>query len=375
MTSRKEVRLTQLLPFGLSALGPFNSVIFNFVNISNEEETNMKKIISIVIVCLISFVFAASAFAAPEYTIKVGSIVSDTHADMIAMKKVFVPAIENGSKGRIKVELYPNAQLGGDRELCEAVQLGTIQMALPASSALAGFDKRIQVLDLPYLFTSRKAAFEALDGILGNKINEYVLAKGFINLGYAENGMRHLTNSKRPVHSPADIKGMKIRTMENPMHIAYFKALGANPAPMSWGELYTALQQGTVDAQENPYAMIVDGKFYEVQKYVSETGHVFSVTMLIANKKFIEKLPEDLRKIVIKAGHDFAIEQRKTIAGLEAGFKAEAIKGGMTANELTAAEKKAFVAPTAGVYKQFEKDLGKEIMDIARDYPRFCVKS
>ena len=366
MTSRKEVRLTQLLPFGLSALGPFNSVIFNFVNTSNEEETNMKKIISIVIVCLISFVFAASAFAAPEYTIKVGSIVSDTHADMIAMKKVFVPAIENGSKGRIKVELYPNAQLGGDRELCEAVQLGTIQMALPASSALAGFDKRIQVLDLPYLFTSRKAAFEALDGILGNKINEYVLAKGFINLGYAENGMRHLTNSKRPVHSPADIKGMKIRTMENPMHIAYFKALGANPAPMSWGELYTALQQGTVDAQENPYAMIVDGKFYEVQKYVSETGHVFSVTMLIANKKFIEKLPEDLRKIVIKAGHDFAIEQRKTIAGLEAGFKAEAIKGGMTANELTAAEKKAFVAPTVGVYKQFEKDLGKEIMDIAK---------
>ena len=123
----------------------------------------MKKIISIVIVCLISFVFAASAFAAPEYTIKVGSIVSDTHADMIAMKKVFVPAIENGSKGKIKVELYPNAQLGGDRELCEAVQLGTIQMALPASSALAGFDKRIQVLDLPYLFTSRKAAFEALE--------------------------------------------------------------------------------------------------------------------------------------------------------------------------------------------------------------------
>ena len=326
----------------------------------------MKKVLAMLIVGLVSFVFAAAAFAAPEYTIKVGSIVSDTHADMIAMKKVFIPEVEKGSKGRIKVELYPNASLGGDRELCEAVQLGTIQMALPASSALAGFDKRIQVLDLPYLFTSRKTAFEALDGPLGAKLNEYVLAKGFINLGYQENGMRHITNSKRPIKTPADLKGIKLRTMENPMHIAYFKALGANPSPMSWGELYSALQTKTVDGEENPYAMICDGKFYEVQKYVSETGHVFSVTMLIANKKFIETLPADLQKLVRKAGHDYALEQRKTIAGMEKGFKEEAIKHGMIANELSAADKKPFVAATVGVYKQFEKDLGPEIMGIAR---------
>ena len=267
----------------------------------------MKKLLSVFMVILVVAVLAGTAFAAPEYTIKVGSIVSDTHPDMVTMKKVFAPQVEKESKGRIKVELYPNAQLGGDRELCEGVQMGTIQMALPASSALAGFDKRIQVLDLPYLFTSREAAFEALDGELGQKLNEYMLAKGFMNLGYQENGMRHVTNNKKPVKSPADLKGVKIRTMENPMHLAYFKELGANPTPMSWGELYTALQQGTVDAQENPYAMISDGKFYEVQKFVSETGHVFSVTMLISNKKFMEKLPEDLRKIVVKAAHDFLL--------------------------------------------------------------------
>mgnify|MGYP002553218567 CR=1 FL=1 len=324
----------------------------------------MKKLIAIAVSFMV--MNAGAAFAAPEYVIKVGSIVSETHADMLAMNKVFKPQVEKLSNGRIKVELYPNAQLGGDRELCEGVQMGTIQMALPASSALAGFDKKVQVLDLPYLFTSRKTAFEALDGILGNKLNQYLLSKGFVVLGYQENGMRHVTNSKRPIKSPADLKGLKIRTMENPMHIAFFKELGANPTPMSWGELYTALQQGTVDAQENPYAMIDDGKFYEVQKYVSETGHVFSYEILIANKKFMDKLPADLRKVVVDAAHKAIMAQRASLEKEEAAFKAKVTKAGLKANELTPEQKKPFVEATKKVYAQFEKDLGKEIMDIAR---------
>ena len=324
----------------------------------------MKKLLAAVM--FITIMAASAAFAAPEYTIKVGSIVSDTHADMLAMKKAFKPQVEKLSEGRIKVELYPNAQLGGDRELCEGVQMGTIQMALPASSALAGFDKRVQVLDLPYLFTSRKTAFEALDGELEQKLRSYLQKKGFEVLGYQENGMRHVTNSKRPVKSPADLKGLKIRTMENPMHIAFFKELGANPTPMSWGELYTALQQGTVDAQENPYAMIDDGKFYEVQKYVSETGHVFSYEILIANKKFMDKLPSDLREVVVDAARKAIAAQRASLEKEEAAFKAKVTKAGLQANELTPEQKKPFVEATKKVYTQFEKDLGKEIMDIAR---------
>ena len=178
--------------------------------------------------------------------------------------------------------------------------------------------------------------------------------------------MRHVTNSKRPIKSPADLKGLKIRTMENPMHIAFFKELGANPTPMSWGELYTALQQGTVDAQENPYAMIDDGKFYEVQKYVSETGHVFSYEILIANKKFMDKLPADLRKVVVDAAHKAIMAQRASLEKEEAAFKAKVTKAGLKANELTPEQKKPFVEATKKVYAQFEKDLGKEIMDIAR---------
>jgi tripartite ATP-independent transporter DctP family solute receptor len=317
--------------------------------------------------CVIMTVLGGvSSAAGPEYTVRVGSIVSETHPDILAMKDVFVPRVEGESGGRIKVELYPNAQLGGDREMTEAVQLGTLHMAIPASSAMAGFDKRIQVLDLPYLFTSRETAFEALDGELGRKIDEYLLEKGFRNLGYQENGMRHVTNNKKPVRTPEDLRGVKIRTMENPMHIAYFKELGANPTPMSWGELYTALQQGVVDAEENPYAIIADGKFNEVQKYVSETGHVFSVTLLVANKKFIDDLPEDLRAIIVNAAKDCAVAQRKMIADMESGFKEEMISSGMEANELSASDKKPFVDATAAVYSQFEGELGKEIMDLAR---------
>ncbi|MFR5881041.1 MAG: DctP family TRAP transporter solute-binding subunit [Cloacibacillus evryensis] len=224
----------------------------------------------------------------------------------------------------------------------------------------------MQVLDLPYLFTTRKAAFDAVDGELGQKLNSYLAKKGFEVLGYQENGFRHVTNSKRPIKSPADLKGLKIRTMENPMHIAFFKELGANPTPMSWGELYTALQQGTVDAQENPYAMIDDGKFYEVQKYVSETGHLFSYEIIIANKKFMEKLPADLRKIVDDAAHRAVMAQRARMEKEEAVFKAKVTKTGLKANTLTPEQKKPFVDATKKVYSQFEKDLGKEIMDIAK---------
>jgi len=326
----------------------------------------VKKILAVFMVIAVMAVFAGAAFAAPDYTIKVGYIGSDTHPTMKAMKDVFVKQIEQGSKGKIKVELYPNAQLGGDREMSEAVQMGTLTMAIPSTSALAGFDKRIQALDLPYLFTTRENAFKAVDGVLGQKLNEIMAAKGIDILGYQENGFRHVTNNKRPIKTPADLKGLKIRTMENPMHIAYFKALGANPTPMSWGELYTALQQGTVDAQENPYAMIDDGKFYEVQKYVSETGHVFSFEVLIANKKFIDKLPADLRTLVLKAAKDATIQQRKNMQKEESVFKAKVIKAGMKANTLSAADKKPFVAATAKVYKQFEKDLGPDLMAVVK---------
>ncbi|MDR3231883.1 MAG: DctP family TRAP transporter solute-binding subunit [Synergistaceae bacterium] len=316
--------------------------------------------------CFVLCVAALPAFAAAEFTIKVGSIVSETHPDMVVMKSTFVPLVEEKSGGRIKVELYPNGQLGGDRELSESVQMGTLQIALPATSVLAGFDKRFQVLDLPFLFTTRETAFEALDGALGEKLNSLLPALGFGCLGYIENGFRHITNSRQPITQPGDLKGVKLRTMENAMHIAFFRQLGANPTPMSFGELYTALQQGTVDGQENPATLIYESKFYEVQKYLSTTGHVFSVVILLSSQSFMDSLPGDLRQIVVDAAAAFVKEHRRLMPESEVENMKVLREMGMAINELTPEQKKPFLEATSPVYAQFEADLTSEIMDLAR---------
>ena len=327
-----------------------------------------KAAVFFVIAVMLSVIPGPSEAASPEYTIKVGTIVSETHPDFRCMQTVFKKQVEALSKGRIKVELYPNAQLGGDREMIESVQMGTLTMAMPATSALAGFEKRFQVLDLPFLFKDKKSAYSALDGELGKKLDGMLPKHGFVNLGYFENGFRHITNNRKPVKTPADLKGLKIRTMENPMHIATFKLLGANPTPMNFGELYTALQQKTVDGQENPIAIVWDGKFYEVQKYYSLTGHFFSVVMLLANKDFMDKLPKDLHGIVVKAAKDFYMADRKMVDAEETALLNKMKEKGLKVNTLSAKEKEEFVRLTKPVYDQFKDQLGADIIDLARKY-------
>lgn len=315
---------------------------------------------------VLTVVLTGAAFAAPEYVIKVGYILPENQSDHIIMRDVFKKDIEEKSGGRISVELYPNAQLGGDRELIESVQLGTVQVAIPATSALAGFDKRFQVFDLPFLFKSKETAFKALDGELGHKVDELLKPLGMRNLGYGENGYRHITNSRGPVHKPEDLKGIKLRTMENPLHLAFFKMLGANPTPMSFGELYTALQQGTVDGQENPVVLVYTSKFYEVQKFYSLTGHVYSATMLVANDDFFASMPEDLWKIVEEAGKRYVVEQRALAEVQEQEFLEELKKTGLQINELTPEEKQLFIDATLPAYDQFKDVIGAELVELAK---------
>jgi len=314
----------------------------------------------------VSAAFASALAAAPTYTIKVACVDSANHPTMVTLDKVFKKKIETESKGTIKVELYPNGQLGGDRETCEAVQLNTIQMAIPANAALAGFDKRIQILDLPYLFTSREKAFQAVDGKLGKLLNGYLAKKGLLVLGYIENGQRHLSNRKQPVYGPEQMKGMKLRTMENKLHMEYFKKLGANPTPIAYGELYTALQQKTVDAMEAPYALYQDGKFYEVQKYITETGHVFSYEMLVFSKKFMQKLPKNLQKVVLDAAKATVKTQRAAMVSLEKEAVKDLQSKGVKINTLTDAQKKPFVEASQKTAEQFKDVFGKEVMAIVK---------
>ncbi|MDR1978397.1 MAG: DctP family TRAP transporter solute-binding subunit [Synergistaceae bacterium] len=324
--------------------------------------------------CLFAVVLLAAFLCLPlsqgawgaEYVIKVGTIVSESHPDFVSLTNVFKPKIEKESGGRVEVQLYPNGQLGGDREMTESVQMGTLTMALPATSILAGFEKKFQVLDLPFLFKDKATGYKALDGELGKTLDDLLPQHGFVNLGYCENGFRHVTNNRGPITKPEDLKGMKLRIMENPMHIAAFKLLGANPTPMSYGEVYTALQQGTVDGQENPIAIVADGKFYEVQKYYSLTGHVFSVIMLLANKDFMDKLPEDLKKLVAEAATEFLLADRKLIDSEEASLLKTMEEQGLQVNTLTPEQKQVFIDATLPVYEQFKDVLGEDIIELAK---------
>jgi tripartite ATP-independent transporter DctP family solute receptor len=306
------------------------------------------------------------AFGKDSYKIKVAYVVPETQSTHIAAKDVFKKYVEEKSGGRIRVELYPNGQLGGDRQAIEAVQLGTIQMTIPAVAVLSGFEPKFQVFDLPFLFRDKKAAYAALDGALGQKLNALLLPIGLRNLAYAENGFRNITDNRGPIHKPEDLKGLKIRTMENPVHIATFKCLGANPTPMSFGELYTALQQKTVDAQENPIPLIYTTKFYEVQKYLTLSGHVYAATALLMNDKFFAGLPKDLQKIVQEGAERYRTEQRKMSDRQDREMLAQLKKAGMEINELTPAEKQVFVRATQPVYGEFGDKIGKDLVDLAR---------
>lgn len=302
-----------------------------------------------------------------KYTIKVAHVVAETHASHISLQEVFKKEIEEKSGGRITVEIYPNAQLGSDRQAVEAVSMGSTEMTMSAMAVMSGFEDKVTVLDLPFLFKTKEAAYSALDGELGDKINELLLKQNIKNLGYAEGGFRNITNSKRPIVKPEDLEGIKIRTQENPIHIASFKAFGANPTPMAFGELFTALQQKTVDGQENPINLIYASKFQEVQKYLTLTGHVYGTACLFINNDFFNSLPEDLQEIVQKAADDTVAYQRNLCTEQDEKYLIE-LKKSMEVYELTPEEKQAFIDKAQVVYDEFISKNGSELVDLAKSY-------
>ena len=211
----------------------------------------------------------------------------------------FKSLVETRSDGRLKIEIYPNSQLGSEREMFEGVMMGTTQMTWSGTAVLAGWIPEISVLNLPYLFNSPVVAFKVLDGDFGRDLNKLLIEKtGLRFLSYGHIGFKHFTNNVRPIKTPADLKGLKIRTRENPTEIQMVKSLGASATPIAWGELYTSLQQGVVDGEENPTSMIQVAKLYEVQKYLTLDGHIFGVEPICINEKFYQSLPDDLKFIV-----------------------------------------------------------------------------
>jgi C4-dicarboxylate-binding protein DctP len=299
------------------------------------------------------------------YTIRIAYLVPEEQSSHIAaesMKK----RIEEKSKGRIKVELFPNGQLyASDREAIEAVQLGNIEMTIPAVAPLASFNQKFMVFDLPFLFNSKEAAYKALDGELGQLLLDDLQKNNLKGLVFAENGFRHMSNNKGPIESPEDLKGLKFRTLENPLHTDTFKAFGANASPFAFGELYTALQQKTYDAMECPISLYYTNKFYEVQDYLTLSGHVYAATILLMNNDFYNSLPENLQKIVMDAALEYRTEQREIAQKQDVEFLEKLKENGMQVNELTEEQRNKFREAAKSVYDKYVPQIGEDLVKMA----------
>jgi len=281
---------------------------------------------------------------APEHPYHLGAV---RYADLVAQR----------TKSKVKIDVYPSTQLGNERDMVEGLQLGTIDLVVTSTGPLGGFDPRMFVVDLPFLFRDREHAYKVLDGPIGRELLDAFSAKGIKGLAFWENGFRQITNSVRPIEKPEDLKGIKIRTMENKVHLSAFRAFGASPTPMAWSEVYTALQQKTIDAQENPIAIIYFQKISEVQKYLALTGHFYSPTPLLMSLKAFNNLPKNIQKIMLDTAMECATFERNLLRDNEAKQLAEIKAKGM---QVTLPNKKPFQDAVAPVYKEFESQFGKE---------------
>jgi len=322
---------------------------------------------SLVLLMCLTFAFSVNAASQP-IVIKVAhsDIADDSWGSVDRPIKAFKQLVETRSDGRLKVEIYPNMQLGSEREMYESLMMGTIQMtAACASAPLSSWIPEVSILSLPYLFKSSVIATKVLDGDFGRDFNKLLIEKtGIRFLGHGYTGYRNFTNNVRPIKTPEDMKGLKIRVMEDPAYVRLVKALGASPTPISWGEVYTSLHQGVVDGQENPNSVILIGKLYEVQKYLTLDGHTFNSNPISINEKFYQSLPDDLKYIVydslqlaLKAFRGFV--EFGDVTGVQ-----DLISKGMTVYSPSQAELSQFKEVAQGpVIESLAKEIGNEWID------------
>lgn len=297
--------------------------------------------------------------ASGNITLKMGHVLAPDHPYNIGSNK-FAELAKEKTGGKVTVNVFHSSQIGNEREMIEGLQMGTVDMCLVSTAPLMGFTKKFMVFDLPFIFNNRDHAYKVLDSEIGQDMLKSLEAKGIVGLAYWENGFRHLTNSVRPVAKPADVKGLKIRTMENKVHMESFRVLGADPTPMAFGELFTALQQKTVDGQENPLAQIETSKFYEVQKYLSMTGHFYAPAVLLISKAKFDSMPADVKEGLKKAAMEGQAFERGLIQKSDAELKEKLKQRGMNITEIDVKEWQDAMAP---VYKTFEAEIGKDLIE------------
>lgn len=307
---------------------------------------------------------ATSLGVSAAQTITVGHTTSDS-SHYSAGVDAFAAKLDELSDGEFEVAEHPSGALGGERAMIEGLQIGTIDMVVSSTGPLGNFVPETYVLDLPFLFKDYDQARCVLDGDVGQSLLDKIGENNLVGLAWTENGFRHLTNSLRDVKTPEDAAGLKIRTMENEMHMAAFRELDVHPTPMAFPELFTALQQGTVDGQENPISVILTGNLWEVQDRLSLTGHVYSPAIMLASPVLWDSLSDEEKGWFREAAHAGAEATRAMVSRLETEGVAELKEKGMTVVEDV--DKEAFQQAVEPSYKVYTDQYGSEMLDRIRN--------
>jgi len=303
--------------------------------------------------------------AAAQATLRINIALAQNSHYGVAID-TFAREVERRTAGRYKVQTFYAAALGAERESVEGVQLGTLDLTLTSTGPLPNFVPDVAILDIPFLFRDYAHARAVLDGPIGQELLAKFPAKGMVGLAWAENGFRHMTNSKRPVNGPEDLRGLKMRTMENPIHIEAYREFGILPTPMAFTEVFTALQQGTVDGQENPLSVITAAKLDQVQKYLTLTGHVYSTAVILMNKARWDQLGDADKQAFLDAAREAVKVNRARVDDDERKAVAELRAKGMTVADNV--DKARFQAALAPAYADFAKRFGQANIDRIRNY-------
>lgn len=311
----------------------------------------MKKLMTILMLALALCVTGA---AMAETVFQLGTTVNEQDSFHVAATK-FAELVAERTGGEYKIEIYPNGTLGGESDMLDSMSMGMLDMGIITSGPFVNFSEMMGVLDMPYLFATNEEAHEVLDGEIGQELLVTLEDAGLKGLAYAERGFRNVTTSVRPVNSAADLKGLKLRVMENEVYTATFKALDVNAVPMAWAEALTAMQQGTIEGQENPVNVMYSYKLWEYgQKYATFDRHSYATAIITMSLDVFNTLDEETQKIFKQAAQEAAEFERAWVAEQEAG-QIQALKdNGMEIVEAPDVESfRAAVKPVYEAYPQF----------------------
>ncbi len=314
----------------------------------------------------------AAAFTLPAFadTIKFGHVAPPFHGQAKGVD-AFAAYVKEKTAGKIDIATFPAGQLGGERSMAEQVQAGTLQMASLTTAVLQNFVPQCAILDMPFIFPDRKTAYATLDDTnVQEKIFSYFPKKGFTAIGWTENEIRDFTNNKRPVHTPEDIRGLKVRVMNSPVYLDTFKQLGASPVGIPFPETYNALQTGVIDAQENPILTSVLMKFTEVTKYVTRTQHCLTECIIVVGTDYWENLApaekqifRDAAKLAIKTNRSVNAGLHQALPKSNISISQYAKDNGIEIIDLTPEEREAFRVAMTPVWNKYRKKIGDDIFD------------